>query len=58
MAFLSPDLKYIEIIWDVLEETLQSAGLLDSQYKILSKNVCALDGKKHLKTFDNIYYNS
>jgi len=51
MASLSPDLKYIEIIWDVLEETLQSAGLLDSQYKILTKNVCALDGKK---TFKNI----
>jgi len=25
---MSPDLKFIESLWDVLEETLQSAGLL------------------------------
>jgi len=27
-APLSPDLKFIESLWDVLEETFQSAGLL------------------------------
>jgi len=31
---LSPDLKFIESVWDVLEET----GLLLCQYKILTKN--------------------
>jgi len=36
-APLSPDLKFIESLWDVLEETFQSAGLLHCQYKILSK---------------------
>jgi len=27
LASLSPGLKFIESLWDVLEETLQSAGL-------------------------------
>jgi len=31
LAPLSPDLKFIESLWDVLEETLQSAGLLHCQ---------------------------
>jgi len=28
LASLSPDLKFIESLWDVLEETLQSVGLV------------------------------
>jgi len=31
-----PDFKFIESLWDVLEETLQSTGLLHWQYKILN----------------------
>jgi len=31
-------LKLIGRLWDVLEETLQSAGLLCCQYKILTKS--------------------
>jgi len=37
LAHLSPDLKFIESLWDLLE---QSARLLHCQYKILTKNVC------------------
>jgi len=40
LAPLNPDLKFTESLWDVLEETLQSAGLLHCQYKILTKNWC------------------
>jgi len=40
LAPLSLELKLIESLWDVLEETLQSAQLLHCQYKILTKNVC------------------
>jgi len=39
---LSPDLKFTESIWDVLEETLQSAWLLHCQYKILNKTMMYL----------------
>jgi len=45
LAPLSPDLKFIESLWDVLEETLQSDGLLHCQYKILTKNVCTSERK-------------
>jgi len=38
LAPLSPDLNFIKSLWDVLEETLQSAHLLHCQYKILTKN--------------------
>jgi len=34
-----PDLKFIESFWDVLEETLQIAGLLHCPFKIWTKNV-------------------
>jgi len=36
---LAPELKLIESLWDVLEETLQRAGLLRCQYEILT-NKC------------------
>jgi len=38
IIFKSPELTFIESVWDVLEDTLQSAGLLDCQYKILTKS--------------------
>jgi len=34
---LSPNLKFIESLWDAMEETLQCAEL-HCQYKILTKN--------------------
>jgi len=55
-----PDLKFIESLWDVLEETLQSAGLLHCQYKILTKHVCTFDGNNitfiSIKRYINIRY--
>jgi len=43
LAPLSQDLKFIESLWEVLEETLHIAGLLHCQYKILTNIDAPLD---------------